>query len=530
MKHAIRNLLQFDLPYRQFELKETEPEGTPSFFAHKKAGKARIAPIEGNLSARLETNRKTLLALFHGEKNTDLICTPFRIGMRVHALAVSLNGMADETKIGDFILRPCHKAQAEDVPKHDRIAYLAESVLTTAETERKSDWQSVADAVTEGRTAVLVDGETEAILCDTRGFVSRPVGAPQNEMTILGPKEAFTENIRTNVTLLRRILKRPDFVCRFRDAGGTNRTKLVVAYLDGTVNLSLRAEVERRLDRIRTNDTLSIGRIEQLIEDYTYLPMPQMLKTERPDRAARAILDGRLVLLVEGCPLAGVLPITLEALMESGEDADMRQPVGTVVRVIRMLGAALSIQLPAYFLALALHHPGQLSSEVLETVIASRAMVFLPLSVEMIFLLIVFQLVREAGLRVPGAIGQAIGIIGGLLLGQAAVSANIVSTVVLIIVALTGLGNFAIPDYSAQVSIAYFRILLCLAATAGGLLGIAVTGLCMGALLCSVKSFGVPFLTPFAPVAKRSGRMIVRGKLNNRAAPSDWSNPERRRV
>ncbi len=530
MKHAIRKLVEFDTPYRQFELKETEPHGTPSFFAREKPRKARIAHVGGALDTRLESNRKALIALFHGEQNSDLILTAFRIGGTVSAIAASLNGMADETKIGDFILRPCHYASTEGVRTRRLAAYLAENVLSMAETERKADWESVVTAIADGRTAILIDGETEAILCDTRGFVSRPVGEPQNEMTILGPKEAFTENLRTNVTLLRRILKRPDFVCRFRDAGGTNRTKLVVAYLDGTVNLGLLEEVERRLDRIRTDGTLSIGRIEQLIEDYTYLPMPQMLKTERPDRAARAILDGRLVLLAEGCPLAGVLPVTLQSLMESGEDADMRQPVGTVVRLIRMLGAALSVWLPAYFLALALHHPGQLSSEILETVIASRSMVFLPLSVEMIFLLLVFQLVREAGLRVPGAIGQAIGIIGGLLLGQAAVSANIVSTVVLIIVALTGLGNFAIPDYSAQVSISYFRILLCLAATAGGLLGISVAGLCMGALLSAVKSFGVPFLTPLAPVTKRSGGLLLRETLKNRAQPSDWSNPKRRRA
>ena len=157
-------------------------------------------------------------------------------------------------------------------------------------------------------------------------------------------------------------------------------------------------------------------------------------------------------------------------------------------------------------------------------------MVFLPLSVEMIFLLLVFQLVREAGLRVPGSIGHAIGIIGGLLLGQAAVSANIVSTVALIIVALTGLGNFAIPDYSAQVAVAYYRVLLCLAATAGGLLGISVAGLCTTAALCSVKSFGVPFLSPFAPVTKRRGSLLVRARAENRAATSDWTNPIGRRV
>jgi spore germination protein KA len=349
-------------------------------------------------------------------------------------------------------------------------------------------------------------------------------------MTIMGPKEAFTENIRTNVTLLRRIVKRPDFVCEFRDAGGMNGTKLVLAYLDGTVNPTLLAEVKRRLDGISTDTRLTVGRLEQLIEDYSFLPLPQMLKTERPDRAASAVLDGRIALLVEGCPLAGVLPITVGTLLESGEDLDMRQPVGTIIRVIRMLGAILSTYLPAYFLALALHHPGQLSGEILETVIASRAMVFLPLWMEMIFLLLVFQLVREAGLRVPGSIGHAIGIIGGLLLGQAAVSANIVSTVVLIIVALTGLGNFTIPDYSAQVATAYYRILLCVMATLGGLLGVTVTGLCATAVMCSVKSFGVPFFAPFAPVTKHREHLLFRSRLKNRSGTSDWSNPYRRHV
>ena len=528
MKNPICSMFRFDEPYRRFELKETESEGTPSFFARKKAKRARTEAWEGTVKRGLEANRKDLYAVFCGAQNTDLNLRMFRIGA-VRAMAVWLNGMADDTKISDFILRPCLLFDAE-IPSKRKAEYLCEQILSMAETERTDSRAAVIAAVAEGRTAILIDGEGEAILADTRGFVSRSVGEPHNEMTILGPKEAFTENLRTDITLMRRILKRPDFVCRFRDAGGTNRTKLVIAYLDGVVNPALLEEVERRLDTIRTNDTLTVGRVEQLIEDYTYLPMPQMLKTERPDRAASAVLDGRIVLLVEGCPLAGVLPITIGTLLESGEDMDMRQPVGTVVRLIRLVGAILSAYLPAYFLALALHHPGQLSGEILETVIASRAMVFLPLSIEMIFLLMVFQLVREAGLRVPGSIGHAIGIIGGLLLGQAAVSANIVSTVTLIIVALTGLGNFAIPDYSAQVAIAYYRILLCLAATAGGLLGIAVTGLCTTAILCTLKSFGVPFFTPFAPVTKRKERLSVRGRIENRADTSDWSNPKRRRA
>lgn len=530
MKHAIRTFLQFDQPYRQFELLETEPKGTPSFFAHKKAKRAKIKPERGRIEKRLEANRAWIEKLFRTAVNTDVILRPFKLGGTVDALAVSMNGMADDTEIADFILRPAFGIRVDGVSNGSIPAYFRTHALSMHETELSDNRDAVVSAITEGRTAILFDGAGEAILCDTRGFVSRPVGEPQNEMTIMGPKEAFTEDIRTNVTLLRRILKRPDFVCEFRDSGGTNRTKLILAYLDGTVNPDLLAEVRRRLDMISTNMRLTVGRVEQLFEDYTFLPLPQMLKTERPDRAASAILDGRIALLVEGCPQAGVLPITIADLMASGEDLDMRQPVGTVVQAIRMVGALLSTYLPAYFLALALHHPGQLSGEILETVVASRAMVFLPLWMEMIFLLLVFQLVREAGLRVPGSIGHAIGIIGGLLLGQAAVSANIVSTVVLIIVALTGLGNFAIPDYSAQIAAAYYRVLLCVAATLAGLLGVTAAGLCATAVMCSAKSFGVPFFAPFSPVAGHAGRLLFRTRLKNRAGGSDPANPERRRA
>ena len=193
-----------------------------------------------------------------------------------------------------------------------------------------------------------------------------------------------------------------------------------------------------------------------------------------------------------------------------------------------MAGAIVSVFLPAYFLALAEHHAGQLSGEVLSVVLSSHVMVFLPLPVEMIFLLLVFQLVREAGIRVPGVVGHAIGIIGGLLLGQAAVAAHLVSTVALIVVALAGLGNFTIPDYSTQLCIAYYRVALCVVAALGGFLGIGSMTLVTIAVLCSVKSFGVPMLSPLAPVANAVRPFLVRGKLGKRFAPEDIMNAEGR--
>lgn len=214
--------------------------------------------------------------------------------------------------------------------------------------------------------------------------------------------------------------------------------------------------------------------------------------------------------------------------MTTAEDLYLRQPLGTVIRIVRAFGAVLSVLAPAYFLALALYHQGIMSSEILSTVISSRTLVFLPMAAEMIFLLLVFQLVREAGVRVPGVTGQTVGIIGGLIMGQAAVSANIVSTVVLIVVALTGLGNFVIPNYSLQLAVAYYRIGLCICAAMGGLLGIGAALLLSTAWLAQLKSFGVPFLTPFAPRTYHAAPFLVRGRVRNDTRTPDYMNTRRR--
>lgn len=237
-------------------------------------------------------------------------------------------------------------------------------------------------------------------------------------------------------------------------------------------------------------------------------------------------MQGHVVVLLDGSPFASVMPATLFTLMTSPEDVYMRRPQGSIIRIVRYIGAMISILLPAFFLALALYHQGLLSTEVLTTVIASRKMVFAPIGAEMIFLLVVFQLIREAGMRVPGNIGQAIGIIGGLILGQAAVAANLASSVVLIVVALTGLGNFCIPDYSTQLAAAFFRLTLTIAAWIGGLLGVICLMTVFLAWMASLKSYGVPFLAPFSPKAHSQKPMILRGRLTMHQQAEDIMNTQ----
>ena len=235
-------------------------------------------------------------------------------------------------------------------------------------------------------------------------------------------------------------------------------------------------------------------------------------------------MQGQVTVLFDGSPIASIMPVTLFALMSSPEDIYLRRPLGAFMRVARYFVAFVSILLPPLFVALALHHQGMLSSEILATVISSRQMVYLPLPLEMILMQVLFQLIRQAGLSVPGALGQSVGIIGGLIMGQAAVSANIVSTVVLIVVALSGLGNFTIADYRLQMAAFYFRLALTLASWAGGLLGLSTALLCTLAWLVSIKSYGVPFLAPAAPKTYAKGPVILRGKLQQHRRPPDYTN------
>lgn len=523
LTRRLKDFFAFDKPYSKFELLETE-QGRPAFFSHMKDKEQPKTESESKASKSVYENYDRLKSEFRGDINSDLILRRFVLADKVKCLVAFINGMADEDQINDFILRPAMRTDSFE-PQGPLADYCEKHIFEMQETELNSDWSDVLSAISEGRSAVFIDGDDTAILMDTRGYISRSVPNADNETTVLGPHEAFSENFRTNITLIRRIIKTTDFVCEIRSSGAQNKIKIAIAYREGKANTGLVNEVKRRLSHIDTDVILSSGTIDQLIEDHPLSPIPQVLSTERPDRVAAGIMQGKIAIICEGSPQVCVLPVTLGTLLTSAEDAYLRRPIAMLVRIVRIFGIIISTLMPAYFLSLAMHHQGMLSSEVLNTVISSRTMVFLPLPLEMIFLLLVFQLVREAGIRAPGALGQSVGIIGGLILGQAAVAANIVSTVVLIIVALTGLGNFAVPDYSTQLALAYYRIVMCIIAWVGGLLGLSCAIILTIALLCAQKSFGVPLLTPFAPRTYRKGN-ILRGRIEMHRRAADYMNTE----
>ncbi len=520
----IIHFFRFDRQDGEYELLETE-RGIPDFTA----GKQAETPLPEQEDTRkvcrtLAENEERLRLGFRADINPDLILRPFMLGGKIPALLAYLNGMADADQVSDFILREGMRPRCVDQAEGALAQYAIENVFTMGEAEQSDAWAEVKKAVMEGRTVVFFEGSEQAVLMDTRGFEHRSVTEPQAEKVVHGPQEAFVENLRTNITLLRRILHTEDLVCEMRGAGGDNGIRLAVLYREGVTNVTLVEEVKRRLADVDTRVVIGMGMLEQLTEEHSLSPFPQLLQTERPDRTASLLMQGHVVVLLDGSPFASVMPATLFTLMTSPEDIYMRRAQGTTIRVVRYIGAVISVLVPAFFLALALYHQGLFSTEVLTTVIASRKMVFAPIGAEMIFLLIVFQLIREAGMRVPGNIGQAIGIIGGLILGQAAVAANLASSVVLIVVALTGLGNFCIPDYSTQLAAAFFRITLTIAAWMGGLLGVVCLVTVYMAWMASLKSYGVPFLAPFSPKAHSQKPMIFRGRITMHQQAEDILN------
>ena len=529
---TIKNLFMFDSPSSEFELLETEfgePKTIMSDTGREQSPPHSIKPKNASVLGTVQENTDYIKRRFRGDINKDLIVREFMLGGSVNAAAVMMNGLASAQTVSDFILRDGMLFSLPESIEGSLSDYAVKHIFTASEAALRTDFREIEANIIEGQTVVFIEGDTSAIVFDTRNFPQRAVDSPQNEKTVLGPNDSFNESIRTNISLIRRKVTTEDLVCEMRRYGEDNNTTIGIMYREGVANPALVHEVKKRISNTKNPTVLSTGILEQFIEGNHISPIPQVLLTERPDRCASFLVEGNVILLCDGTPAAAILPVTLFALMASPEDTYIRQPLGTVIRFLRYMGALISIFLPGVFLSTIMYHQGFLSTEVINTFVASRKMVYISVGSEIIILLLVFQLVREAGLRVPGSTGQAIGIIGGVLMGQAAVSANLVSTIILILVALTGLGNFCIPDHSTQIAATYLRLAFIAAGWLAGFLGIISVFSIIVAHLCYLKSFGVPMLSPYSPKSYAKRQVILRGKIGETDANTDYTNEVNRK-
>ncbi|MEW9673774.1 spore germination protein [Ammoniphilus sp. 3BR4] len=430
---------------------------------------------------------------------SDIVFRKLTLGkQQIPAFIIFIQGMADEVIINESIMKSLMELQDTQI-ETPITEMIQKSFLQIGHTQEISLTSDIVEAALNGETILLVNGANRGIRIATQGMPSRNVSEPTTEAVVRGPKVGFTEDINVNTSLLRKLMKTPQLKMESLALGRVTKTKVMISYLNGTVDDKLVEEVRRRLQKIDVDSILESGYIEELIEDNPLSVFPQLQSTERPDKIAAAILEGRVAILVDGSPFVLVAPSTFVQFLHASEDYYERYIFSTAVRWIRYLFFLIALFLPGIYVAVTTYHHEMIPTPLLIGIAGAHEGVPFPSIVEALIMEITFEALREAGVRLPRPVGQAVSIVGALVIGQAAVEAGIVSPGMVIVVALTGIASFTIPSHSLAFSIRVLRFGMLVLAGFMGLYGILLGLLALLIHVTSLRSFGIPYLTSLAP-------------------------------
>lgn len=374
---------------------------------------------------------------------------------------------------------------------------LLKQVVSSSHVKTENSFKNTVNSILSGDIIIFVEGETNALDVSLRNPPGRSVAEPDTEVTIRGPREGFVENLRVNSSLLRRKVKSPSFKLESMVIGEETKTEVAICYIKGLVHEEIVETVRRRLSRINTDAILESGYLEQFIEDGPYSIFPTVGNSEKPDKVAAKLLEGRVAILCDGTPFVLTVPYLLIETIQASEDYYEKPYFSSIVRVFRVLALIISSALPAIYVALVSFHQSIIPFKLLLTMSASREGIPFSPFVEALLMIITFELLREAGVRMPRTVGQTIGIVGAVVIGEAAVRAGIASAPMIIVISITAICSFITPPLIRVTTI--IRFITLLAANVIGLLGIALVATVFLIDLCAQRSFGVPYLSPFAP-------------------------------
>ena len=473
-----------------------------------------------NKAQQLTPDLKKNIKLFRqvlGE-SSDVIIRQFKIARgKKDATLIFLEGLVNKKHINDHILRPLMVQSQTSLC--GTLEKLKDSFIFIDNISELKDFGEIVSAVLEGKAVLLVDGAASALVIDVKGWEQRAIEEPDTEGGVRGPREGFTENIRTNIALLRRIIRDPALTFYHLRLGNKTKRDISIAYIKGGAQDSLIDEVKYRLNKIETDAVLESGYIEQLIDDNPFSPFPTIANSEKPDKVAAKLLEGRAAILVDGTPFVLTVPMLFIECFQHPEDFYVHPYFGTFMRWIRYISFALSILSPAYFVALSSFDHELIPTPLLISMAAAREGTPFPAVLEALLMIIVFEILREASIRMPRSLGQAVNIVGALVIGQAAVSAGLIGPAMVIVISLTAVATFIVPPLIDVGTILRFALLF--GAGVLGLFGVTIILLEILIHLASLKSFGVPYLSPVAPpdIAKLKD-VLVRAPL--------WSMPRTR--
>lgn len=445
--------------------------------------------VDKTISSNIEKNIEYIKNLL--ENNSDIIYRQFKFSHFKTAI-IYIDGMVDRDLLNDYVLESFMEGNQEIEDFND----IKDRILTVSDLKEIDDLYEGISSILSGDTLLLVDGFNVACVISSRSWPARGIGEPSGETTIRGSRDGFSETIRFNTALVRRRVKDTRLRMESKVVGIRSKTDLAITYIDDIVNVGVLEELKRRLDKIDIDAILDSGYIEQLIEDDCLSPFPQVQSTERPDVVAAALYEGRVAVLVDNSPFAIIVPATMPNLLQSPDDYYQRWINSSIIRLLRTLAIIMCITFPALYIAITSFHTSIIPARLAYSIAASREGVPFPAFVEAIIMEISFDLLLEAVVRLPRPIGATIGIVGGLIIGQSAVSAGIVSPIMIIVVSITAITEFITPNYGVTTGLRITRVFLTICSAIVGLYGIILGLIVVLVHLIKLKSFGIPYLAP----------------------------------
>ncbi|WP_138417259.1 spore germination protein [Aquibacillus sediminis] len=497
-----------------------------SYLLNKWRQKKKKSAAVNNIPSDQTTLEKKLQDTVHSVRSSlgessDFVVRNFKVGnnQTIKAALLYMDGLADKSFIQNFIMETLmvdtelEEISGKDISNDsgqstsvsvsgkqgDFFKQFKDRIVANSEVSEINSYESLFQYLLAGDSILLLDGYVKGFAIGSKGYESRGVQEPSSQTVVRGPKDGFSEVLRTNTSLIRRRIKDPNLWVENKVIGKKTNTDVAICYINGVVNEKVVQEVKQRLDKVDIDAILESGYIEETIQDETFTPFPTIYNTERPDTICAGLLEGRVAIMVDGTPFVLLVPALFVHFFQSSEDYYQRSDVGTLVRLLRYLCFFLALLTPASYIALTTFHQEMIPTQLLVSLAAQREGVPFPAYVEALLMEITFEILREAGTRMPRAVGNAISIVGALVLGQAAVEAGIVSSAMVIVVSLTAISSFVSPTFNMAISVRILRFGFMTLAAMFGLVGIILGLIVMVLHLTSLRSFGIPYLAPMGP-------------------------------
>ncbi len=463
------------------------------------------------ISKNLMANKQIFKQIF--DRCGEIWFREFELGTNppIKMMAFGLDGMLLTDQVNENVLKPLMTIEGmiNELKPNNVMDMVKNKLIPVGEIKTSRQVSKISDGVLAADLALLIDGCDNAILLGVKGYEKRAMSEPETEPTVRGPRDGFIENILTNVTTVRKRIRSSRLKTEYLEVGLLSKTEVAIVYIEGIADNKVVQEVKDRIRRIDTDMILESGNIEEFIKDDWVSPFPQILSTERPDRVSAHLVEGHVAVFVDNTPFVLIMPVTFFHFLQSSEDYYSGFAIGTAIRLLRSFAVIIALLGPSLYIAITTFHQAMIPTTLLFSIAKAREGVPFPAMLEAFIMEVTFELLREAGVRLPRQVGQAVSIVGALVIGDAAVSAGLVSSSMVIVVAITAISSFAMPSYPGAIVLRLLRFVFMFLAGTLGLFGITLGLMGLFIHLCSLRSFGVPYISPIMPLTLKDWKDFI---------------------